>query len=103
MFILMKTLIDAILGGTMDKMLKNNTAMTGLSVILLCFGVWFGYVNHQDIMTLNTKFDHVQAALHYKLNIDTEQPYGNNDSSKAPMHRDAMLANNKMTAVQKEQ
>ena len=87
----------------MDKMLKNNNAMTGVILLLLIVGVYFGYTNHQDIVMTNTKLDHVQAALHYKLNIDTEPPYKSNDSSKAPMHRDAMLANNKMTVVQKEQ
>ena len=79
--------------------------MTSVSLILLIAGVYLGYTNHQDIVTLNTKFDHVQAALHYELHIDTEQPYNNGpvkDSSKVSLHHDAMLANNKITVVQKE-
>lgn len=88
----------------MDKMLKNNNKMTSVSLVLLIAGVYLGYTNHQDILTLNTKFDHVQAALHYELHIDTEQPYSNTpkDSSKVLSHRDAVLANNKLTVVQKD-
>ena len=94
----------------MDKMLKNNNSMTVICLILLCISCGYGYTNNQAISKnaeiANRRFDHIEAALHYKLNIDIEDPYrssnSSKDSSRVLLHRDALLANNKITVVQKD-
>jgi hypothetical protein len=107
---LFKLFFESLLGGSMDKMLKNNNAMTGMNLLLVCLGVYFGYINHVAIQDGNTKIEHIQAALHYRLNINPEEPYGGsrpeapgNDSSRVFLHRDATLAENKTSAQKKGQ
>jgi len=87
----------------MEKGHKNVFNVNTL-LLLGCLGI--SYLNWKSNVDLSLKIDHIQSALYYRNNIDPEKPYKEkipfNDSSKAPTHRDVMLAETTKPTVHKQ-
>jgi len=95
-----KIIIDAFLGGTMEKMLKSNSGLTAINTILLLGLCWLSYENFQQNNERDKKIDHIQAALYYnhiRTMPEKEMPSPSSDNSSTKLPRpDVVLADSRL-------
>ena len=71
---LIKIILETLLGGSMEKMLKNNNGMTMLNTLLLA-GCMYQIHQLDDGQTKQEKeMSQIRDAMFYKLNIRTDAP-----------------------------
>ena len=100
---LFKIIIEELLGGTMEKMLKNNNGLTAFNTFLLAILVVLMYQEHKAAVTMQDQVTDIRHALYYKLNIRTDAPdkRGQDEQGKNDMFSDIMLAETKQEITRK--
>lgn len=109
MIALIKVLIEALLGGDLKKMLKNNNGLTTLNVILSLACLTLVYESYVKEVDTQNDVQKIKNVLYYRMNIDVnDQPGRRRDDSSEDnkLTSDVILthsANRKPAEVLKEE
>lgn len=69
---MIKLILEVLLGGTMERMLKHNNGLTAITAVLSAGSLYFGWANWQANAANARDIHNIKHALYYELKIDTD-------------------------------
>lgn len=71
---LISLLLDKVFGGSVEKMLKNNSSLTLFTALLAMASAYFSYCNYESNLAMADEMKNMRHAIYYRLNIDVNAP-----------------------------
>ena len=100
---MIKSILEALLGGTMEKMLKSNSGLTALNTFLLLGCLWISYQNFQDNKQNSMAIHDIKAALYYERHIKLPPLDDKHDESRNNVSQaDVILSDNRVSGHKQE-